>query len=392
MTYSHGSSDAHRSKYWWRPTGTSSWTQSELVLQNQWEMISQSNARDKRGTFIDGGPFYLKTEKYNVIPAWMACNGNGDTMSYPSGLFTGYVISSGFTGVSMPTYKSALSDATLIGKGATAISRVIPTAPDFSLATQIGELKEKFPTIIGSSLMRDQVKTARSAGSEYLNVEFGWKPLVKSVQDFARAVKNGNSQIMSYSKEARRHTRRRYSFPTVMDPVKYDSDQGGTLRPAQVPFHSRGSYWEQSTQDTWFSGAWVFYVPVGDDLRSRILRTNSEANKLLGTRLTPSVLWELAPWSWAVDWFTNVGDVFTNISAIGVDGLVMKYGYIMHHNRTFREQRHTRTSKPFLTTYRDATFDTKLRMEASPYGFGVNWDGMTPRQIAIATALGLARS
>jgi hypothetical protein len=104
----------------------------------------------------------------------------------------------------------------------------------------------------------------------------------------------------------------------------------------------------------------------------------------------------LTPWSWAIDWFSNAGDVVSNLSDWATDGLVMKYGYIMEHSRHERTYYLDGPSQyNFLDRQIPATVttwsETKLRRAASPFGFGVSWEGMTPRQLAITAALGITR-
>jgi hypothetical protein len=126
-------------------------------------------------------------------------------------------------------------------------------------------------------------------------------------------------------------------------------------------------------------------------------RWAQEADKLLGIRITPEVLWDLEPWSWLVDWFSNVGDVFTNITRFSHDGLVMKYGYVMA--RFDMTDEHT----SYGTLWKDATMSTgmstivrgntvKMRQHATPFGFGLSPStDFTARQWAIIGALGLTR-
>jgi hypothetical protein len=124
-------------------------------------------------------------------------------------------------------------------------------------------------------------------------------------------------------------------------------------------------------------------------------RFSSEANKLLGLRLTPEVLWDLTPWTWLGDWVSNLGDVIHNVSALGQDNLVIKYGYIMQHTKYEREYRLS-LNKPRIDGV--GVYDLKLinerkvRMKASPYGFGLTWDGFSTRQWAILGALGLSNA
>jgi hypothetical protein len=125
-----------------------------------------------------------------------------------------------------------------------------------------------------------------------------------------------------------------------------------------------------------------------------MIRDALRAKKLLGIIPTPSTLWNLAPWSWATDWFLNTGDVISNLTDWATDGLVMRYGYMMEH--TIVRDTYTLT-KPGLSSpgvrVQPLTLvtETKMRRKANPFGFGLTWSGLSPRQTAIAVALGLTR-
>jgi hypothetical protein len=106
--------------------------------------------------------------------------------------------------------------------------------------------------------------------------------------------------------------------------------------------------------------------------------------------MTPEVLWNLAPWSWAVDWFTNTGDVVRNISEIGSNGLVLRDAYLMHHAGLVTVDHATHPDiVGHLETTR--TVEIKLRRESTPYGFGFPFEGLSLQQKAIITALGLSK-
>jgi hypothetical protein len=138
-------------------------------------------------------------------------------------------------------------------------------------------------------------------------------------------------------------------------------------------------------ESVWFAGAFRYHVPVGDSVWDKILEAESLANKLLGLRLTPEVVWNLTPWSWAADWFSNSGDVLHNISSLGQDGLLMQYGYIMRESKY--KETVTCTSRPSVTTTREKFC---RRLPANPYGFGLNDTDLSGIQKAIIAAVGLS--
>lgn len=140
----------------------------------------------------------------------------------------------------------------------------------------------------------------------------------------------------------------------------------------------------------WFEGCYTYFIP-DDTFRRRI----AEADQLLGTTPDVAMLYNLAPWSWAADWVSNMGSLLENYTAFSSDGLVLSYGYVMETVSVSRHYvlegiryasypgRHTLT-QTFTTT-------RKRRLKASPYGFAVTWDGFTPRQLSILASLGITR-
>jgi hypothetical protein len=109
--------------------------------------------------------------------------------------------------------------------------------------------------------------------------------------------------------------------------------------------------------------------------------------------LTPSTVWELQPWSWAIDWFSNTGDLMKNISLLGSDGMVLQYGYICSSNKVETDY-HTEPFQLGSKTYQghlNIVQKTLKRRQATPYGFGFNMATLTARQEAILAALALSR-
>jgi len=135
-------------------------------------------------------------------------------------------------------------------------------------------------------------------------------------------------------------------------------------------------------------------MPSGYDSRSKLSKYALYSDKVLGANLTPETLWNLAPWSWATDWFANTGDVISNITSWSADGLVMQYGYMMENSIV------TDTYTRELSGLNNNTVDvqpvtlvteTKVRRKANPFGFGIDWEGLSPIQLAIAAAIGISR-
>jgi len=298
-----------------------------------------------------------------------------------------------------PSFKS--SDTELAALGATAVSRCKPDNSIASLGTAIGELYgEGLPHLVGSSLWADKTKAAQKAGHEYLNVQFGWLPLVSDVSDFARAVRAFDTVMKQYERDAGRLVRRRYEFPST-------KSQSTTVVNGAPPWFlaSAGNciatYGTRTLERTitkrrWFNGAFTYHLPRGYDSRNKVDRYRLFADQFLGLNLDPDTLWSLAPWSWAVDWFSNAGDVINNVNSFTIDGLVMAYGYIMEHTivrDVYTYSGGTQSNGNALNVDPVVLVtETKVRRGANPYGFGVTWESLSPFQTSILVALGLSRA
>lgn len=292
-------------------------------------------------------------------------------------------------------------ESNLNAAGATAIARCKPTNSVADVSTFLGELvKEGLPSIPGLNLGRD--RTRQSLGGEHLNVEFGIKPIVNDVKKFLDAVRRADTVLEQYERDSGRMVRRKYRFPRTHsvseEYLGYWAAPFGVQHLAAIP---PGTVWHryvrrEITSHMWFSGAFTYHLPTGYHARKEMARLRLMADTVFGLNLTPDVLWNLAPWSWAVDWFSNTGDVVSNLTDWSTDGLVLRYGYIMEQVSV----RETYTMRPSGSSYFSPhlifpiTFvtTTKRRRKANPFGFGVSDGDLTSRQLSIIAALGLSKS
>jgi len=300
-------------------------------------------------------------------------------------------------------------DSELYKFGTEAISKVSPSNPVADLSVLLGEtVREGLPALLGATLRKWRGMSGQelrnSIGHEYLNVEFGWKPLVNDLRKVSKAIRDRDALWAQYERDAGKLVRRRFEFPEIVTEkiqlVQQDTDpwylpSGGVL--SDPSRNNRGKVYrtDKVTIRRWFSGAFVYYLPVTVHGRGQVASNVLQAKKLLGLTLTPDTVWNLMPWSWALDWFSNTGDIINNWSNWAFDGQVLKYGYIMEH--TVSERTYTYTGPTGLRSSvlpYDVVLvsETKLRRQATPYGFGLDVGKLSLRQQAIIAALGLAKS
>jgi hypothetical protein len=146
---------------------------------------------------------------------------------------------------------------------------------------------------------------------------------------------------------------------------------------------------KRTQQTVRFSGRFRYYIPpiTGENWWPNMYR------KLMGLTLNPKLVWELVPFSWLVDYWTNIGDVISNASDGGlVENLVAKYAYIMGQTEVSGSTRHVVNyadgSREFLWPVK---VSRKQRVSANPFGFGLSPESLTARQYGILGALGLTK-
>lgn len=283
--------------------------------------------------------------------------------------------------------------------GAEAVAACKPTNSAADAGTMIGELfKDGLPSLIGARTWENRTAAAKAAGDEYLNVQFGWKPLVSDIDSFINGMRHIGSILDQFNRDSGRLVRRRHTFPTTSSSSESNISTGVTTPSLSTDY--RLNSWTTAVKTTevvqrkWFSGAFTYYAP--ESFRgSGIVDTILSSADRFGLSLTPELLWELAPWSWAADWFTNAGDVISNVSDSQRYGLVMPYGYMMVNTiTTVTVAPKNWQLKPAGATVPPCTFitESKVRRKAHPFGFGVTDTSLDSGQLAILAALGLSRS
>ena len=294
--------------------------------------------------------------------------------------------------------------------GATAIALTNPTSPVADASVTLAEsIREGLPLLPGVSTWRDRTRSFLGLPGEFLNAEFGWLPLIGEIRNFAKAVKHATEILSQYKRDEGKLVRREFSFDEIHS--ESISSQTVSQAPWLGPSPSGSTYgWSKygitplgtvtttqtSKRRSWFSGAFRYYIPTQNDNWTRFMEHGSEADKLFGISLTPEVLWELTPWSWAIDYFSNTQQVLQNLQSIEIYGLIIAYGYMMDEDIQQSTTSWEQTNRSSTSLHPNAgaisyVKTRKLREPASPYGFGLSWGDLSSTQKAILAAVGLSR-
>jgi hypothetical protein len=288
--------------------------------------------------------------------------------------------------------------------GARLFGMTRPTEPEAGAAAFLGELREGLPKILGLSTLRGGVNHLhQNIGGEHLNVQFGVKPLISDLQKTALGVLRAAKIARQYIRDSDRLVRRRATL--LEDSTLTRSEYPGTPAIARrqgtdvIGEFMSGPYGVTSVNDqvyqkVWFSGAYTYHVSQAESFVGKLERYEALANHALGTRFDPDVAWQLTPWSWLIDWFSDAGGFISNVNALANDSLVMKYGYVMHETLATRTR--TLGLRPIQVgpsvCWSTFQYHRKMRHRATPYGFGTNLGDLSPRRWAILGALGLTKS
>jgi len=291
--------------------------------------------------------------------------------------------------------------------GTEMIQRSLPTSASTNMTQALAELLSegiRVPNLDFKPSRKTVEDAYGHAADAYLTYEFGWKPLYSDVVSLINSLKKANAIIKQYSRDSGKFVRRRSSLPatsrTTTTEIPDDTTGvGGSVSNIGWRRLTGNTYTSEFKTDVWFSGSFTYFVPVSDDMMAKLERFEALANKVLGVRAQADTLWELTPWSWLIDWVTNVGDVLSNGVAFQNDGLVMRYGYLMRRTRirtvcsaNFDYPVGNTGERKTVTVTNLFTSDVKERMRATPYGFGLTTDAFSGRQWAILAALGISRA
>jgi hypothetical protein len=250
-------------------------------------------------------------------------------------------------------------------------------------------------------IMRDMAP--KKAADHFINHNFGWVPFVKDVTAFCDVIINSNDIIDRISSENGKYVRRRATLVNDYKQTKVTSGTGMRVEPfgAYIDTLINGTpTWELWLEEVTLSnavGSFVYFRPEFDRTSVEYNSTINAVRRQLaihGVRISPSNIYKAIPWSWSIDWVTNVGKWVDHINDEFVDTMAARYLYVTHH----RLQRYTlKQTVPFKTggtrTFEfTRTVVVKQRKAANtPYGFGLTWDNLSPKQLAILAALGISR-
>jgi hypothetical protein len=263
---------------------------------------------------------------------------------------------------------------------------------------------------LGPETLREKLRFFKNLGSEYLNVEFGWRPFVRDLVKLYELSQVIDKEIAKLRRENGKWLRRKATLVhelsgepanPVVHPYNYfyvGGQPGESIFRSAKTVLSIGSTIERRV---WIVGSFRYWIP-----NVRSVQWEDRARLALsGSLPTPKLLWDVYPFSWLADWFLDVGTVVSNLSMNAVDNLVCRYSYIMEsiHEHHIAEATCSHTGG-FATGWQEwpevngAQFSTSYLKESkarfhhgNPFGLEIPEGSFTPKQLGILAALGLSQ-
>lgn len=368
------------------------WTVSSVHYTGSPYLELISDETHQGPPYETGGPMTLLRTKYIHTPtARGVWTRGGGILKYEGDFVSNHFGGPGFSG--KPTLP--VDDLAMFGMGAKGWNRYKPGKPVLQLGQFLIELRQ-LPTLPLQQFLR--LKNFRSLGSEYLNVEFGWKPFLKDLRDMYYFTENFSKRLEQLRRDNGKGVRREGRVDVTENVSLTEttglSSIGQPALATQYYFSANSASFKKSVTTTdrttyWFSGKFRYWIP---DIGSTQW-TQRARQALMGINPTPSLLYEVMPWSWLFDWFGGLGDALSNLSANAAENLAADYAFVMGHKSQEIQASHTfqMNDQVWLACASTKLMEVKKRTQASPFGFGLTLPDLTARQIAILAALGISR-
>lgn len=334
--------------------------------------------------YRSGGPLLIYSQKIS------------DSACSPSGVWTvGNQRWAGTFHANLPNNLDAevasISGRTAANYGAKGWNKYRPVKPVYDVGQAIAELRDV------PGMLKFRIKNFMNLGKAYLAYKFGWRPFIKDVAETIKAVSKVDAAIRRIRKYNGKWQKR--GGPVSSNITTSTTVVSNKITPQLAYQFYPGGVLTQcnktvvSTDEIWFEAMMKYYIKDLKTDPASDVWTSSLLQRIYGLEVTPALLWELLPWSWLIDWFADIGDVYANYSAQNYDNLVAKYAYVMRRRtiKTLYSQNQPLNGGPSVQLNALTVAEVKERAAGSPFGFGVDFPDFTDSQIAILLALGVSR-
>lgn len=249
----------------------------------------------------------------------------------------------------------------------------------------------------------------KEIADSFLNHQFGWAPFVRDMEKLVDAFQQSSEFILDITRRNNRwdHRSRVLQEDEIDGETVLSKSASWKVQPNNSPQMMSvvdttsadpfsAEYLIQDVVRVWATGDYRFYRPEFDSTREDFVGLISQIKRrlvLYGLEINPYVLWKVTPWSWLVDWFSNVGPFIASYVSASSDQVISKNLYLMHRRR---RRIVLRQNIRFWDGLRSFDFPREIVVKQravaeTPFGFGPTWNALTPRQWAILASLAVSR-
>lgn len=280
----------------------------------------------------------------------------------------------------LPSRPSASAAAT------TLLARTNPGRAEVSIPVFIAELKD-LPHMVksaGDYLLKRRKNWFRSTAGQYLSWQFGWSPLfsdLRKMLDFESSVTKRAKEIERlYSNKGLKRRVRLGNWGAAETHNSQAIESGlGTVLSARMSIFTQSERWGT-----------VRWLPT--DRPTSILDLpdyRKLARKaVFGLSFQAEDAWNLIPWSWLVDWFSNAGEYLTAHN----NRVPAKPTSINVMTRTSTSRVWTPTSSNWIKWKPSSADFVTLERYVGGGSLNATLDFLSPRQMSILGALAVTRA
>lgn len=360
--------------------------------------------------WVSGTAIYLSRENTRVSShGWYNFSGytsmpNFSTRSFP---FKTTSVSKMVTGTNLRGIQNGVYSSANPNRGGTTL-----------LITVLELLRGDIPSVVKNlrrnilNAKRGEAKYLKEIGDDYLNIQFGWVPILNEIENVIKLLLKIDSLV--YGGDAyRRH--RRVQGPVV---TKEWEKKDASLSALNTPFNAGTAFTTGKTgggsgsalarcdchMTAITSENYAFSAKFSGIARPKrrhdeFLRRAEYVLNQLGGDSPARVLWELTSWSWLIDWFATIGDSITNATTYSpISGkYAQDYAYWTTITRYYVQGKPSNV-RPWgnntINSVHPGSYiiEVKDRERITPFGFGTSFGNLTTYQWSILVALGLAKA
>jgi len=252
--------------------------------------------------------------------------------------------------------------------------------------------------------LKRMVRSPKPISNQFLNTVFGWAPLVDDVSKMCEVVLNYSDFVADATRKNGRWQRRKFK-EEVVEFEEVLSSQTGTSNFSTpymttgwiVPQSGRLQLVRQTVTQVWYEGSFKQYYPEFDESLmgdKSAIASVAQAIRLSGLEINPVNVYKVLPYSWLLDWATNVGDNIQLIHDMASDAVVSRYFYLMRrtvHRFVYRVS-FSFVSGGSISYEAVAGHEIKRReVGQNAFGFTALPGGLSGMKLSILAALGFSR-